>query len=250
VSPLPLPSQGAAKAEPVHHLPAIPIIGTQRSRIGKGERSSPFKAGTGNSALAALRHLHTTAKFDLRVLRDTEEKVTGRGTKDNMAVPNETVDLTQFQVDIDNYVVVYTDGACTKNGRVGAKAGIGVWFGNNHPLNISEPVLGRQTNNSAEIQAVERAVLQAKSAGITKLKLMTDSQFTINCATSWIEKWKKNGWRLATGHDVKNKEDLQKLDAAIQDIEIKWCYVPGHCGHHGNEQADKLAVKGANKPRE
>ena len=31
-------------------------------------------------------------------------------------------------------VVVYTDGACRNNGYRGATAGIGVWFGDNHPL--------------------------------------------------------------------------------------------------------------------
>lgn len=32
--------------------------------------------------------------------------------------------------------------------------------------NISEPVSGRQTNNTAEIQAAERAIRQAKQNGI------------------------------------------------------------------------------------
>lgn len=32
-----------------------------------------------------------------------------------------------------DYLVVYTDGACENNGFSGAKAGIGVWFGENHP---------------------------------------------------------------------------------------------------------------------
>ena len=31
-------------------------------------------------------------------------------------------------------VVVYTDGACRRNGDRGASAGIGVWFGEDHPL--------------------------------------------------------------------------------------------------------------------
>ena len=31
--------------------------------------------------------------------------------------------------------------------------------------NVSEPVRGRQTNNTAEIQAAERAISQAKSQG-------------------------------------------------------------------------------------
>lgn len=31
-------------------------------------------------------------------------------------------------------VVVYTDGCCSANGKVGARAGIGVYWGLNHPL--------------------------------------------------------------------------------------------------------------------
>lgn len=38
-----------------------------------------------------------------------------------------------FQME-NGYVVVYVDGACENNGRKGAKAGIGVWFGDNHLL--------------------------------------------------------------------------------------------------------------------
>ena len=39
-----------------------------------------------------------------------------------------------FMEDEDGYVQVYTDGACEKNGKVGAKAGVGVFFGDGHPL--------------------------------------------------------------------------------------------------------------------
>ena len=36
---------------------------------------------------------------------------------------------------LDGYeIVVYTDGACRNNGYHGASAGIGVWFGEDHPL--------------------------------------------------------------------------------------------------------------------
>lgn len=42
---------------------------------------------------------------------------------------------TKADVPIDNgYVVVYTDGACENNGKANAKAGIGVWFSDGHPL--------------------------------------------------------------------------------------------------------------------
>ena len=32
---------------------------------------------------------------------------------------------------------VYTDGACSSNGNKNANAGIGVWFGDNHPLYVA-----------------------------------------------------------------------------------------------------------------
>ena len=43
-------------------------------------------------------------------------------------------DLFNFVFDDNGYVVVYTDGACSNNGRPNAKAGLGVWFDENHPL--------------------------------------------------------------------------------------------------------------------
>lgn len=38
-----------------------------------------------------------------------------------------------FHVDDEGYVHVYTDGSCESNGKLNARAGIGVWFGKNHP---------------------------------------------------------------------------------------------------------------------
>lgn len=55
--------------------------------------------------------------------------------------------------------VVYTDGACSSNGRAGAAAGIGVYWGEQHVDNISEPLSnGTPTNNRAELTAVIRAI--------------------------------------------------------------------------------------------
>jgi ribonuclease HI len=146
----------------------------------------------------------------------------------------------------NGYVVVYTDGACENNGKPGAKAGIGVWFGNNHPLNVSKPVVGKATNNTAEIQACICALKIAKENGIEKLNIITDSQFTINAMTKWIYSWKKNNWKLSRGNqDVKNKKDFQELDQLRQGVDLKWQHVAGHAGITGNEEADKLAREGA-----
>lgn len=56
---------------------------------------------------------------------------------DGSSVPkkyrNDTDDKDTFITE-NGYVIVFTDGACENNGKPNAKAGIGVWFGDNHQL--------------------------------------------------------------------------------------------------------------------
>lgn len=92
----------------------------------------------------------------------------------------------EFEEDSQGYVQVYTDGACSANGSSGARAGIGVYWGYDHSLNISEPVSGRATNNCGEIQAATRAMKQAIDNGVDNLTINTDSQFVINSVTKWM----------------------------------------------------------------
>lgn len=145
-------------------------------------------------------------------------------------------------------VVVYTDGCCSRNGRAGARAGIGVYWGHNSPLNVAERLQGRQTNQRAEIQAACRALEQAKEMNIKKLILYTDSKFTINGVTSWVKTWKLNGWRLKSGGQIINKEDFVKLDKLNAELEVVWMHIPGHAGYTGNEEADRLSREGAALP--
>lgn len=152
----------------------------------------------------------------------------------------------EFPVDSEEYVIVYTDGSCENNGQKNAIAGLGVYFADNHPLNAAKPVRGRATNNCGEIQAASEAIRIAKSHGIQKLCISTDSQFLLNSITSWIGSWKQRNWTLKNGQAVKNVLDFKELDELLSDktIKVKWNYVPGHVGILGNERADKLAREG------
>ena len=53
---------------------------------------------------------------------------------------------------------VYTDGGCDSNGAKDAKAGIGVFFGENDQRNVSKRITGLQTNNRAELSAIIEAL--------------------------------------------------------------------------------------------
>lgn len=144
-------------------------------------------------------------------------------------------------------VVVYTDGCCSANGKSSARAGIGVYWGPRHPLNVSDRLEGRQTNQRAEIQAACRALELAKQNNIHKLVLYTDSKFTINGVTSWVKSWKLNGWKLKSGGSVINKDDFIQLDRLNSELQVTWMHIPGHAGFHGNEEADRLSREGASK---
>jgi len=162
-----------------------------------------------------------------------------------------SVNAEGLTTDKDGFVIVFTDGACEGNGKVGARAGIGVYWSADHPWNASDPVKGdKATNNAAEIQAVTKAVTTARANAVSKLKIKTDSQFVINCVTKWMSGWKRKGWKTAAGHEVINKADLMVLDKAVEDFgrsDVVLEYVPAHVGIEGNEAADRLAVLGAKK---
>ena len=107
------------------------------------------------------RHKSTTDSIQVRSMSTY---------KANEMIDNEHVDLARqkgFDIDDEGFVEVYTDGACTNNGQVGAKAGIGVFWSDKsgttaNLLNVAEPVTGsRATNNVGEIQAIVRAIQQA-----------------------------------------------------------------------------------------
>jgi len=214
-----------------------------------GESPLPPAAGESPSAAAALKRRHHD---------DLEPKPIGGAAAlaakkmrpaDGSSSSSSNNNDRKFTLDADGYVTVFTDGACTNNGRTGAKAGIGVWWGAHlRDINLSQAVVGgRHTNNTAEIQAVTMALGQAQGMKIKKLNLHTDSEFVINCMTKWIQNWKRNNWRTAKKEPVKNKEDLVALDTILQEsgVKVKWTHVRGHRGVHGNEQADRLANAGA-----
>ncbi|KAM7368342.1 hypothetical protein PAMP_014568 [Pampus punctatissimus] len=176
---------------------------------------------------------------------DEEVETQPKRVKQSESLSSESADGFTYMGDA---VVVYTDGCCSANGKVGARAGIGVYWGHNHPLNVAERLHGRQTNQRAEIQAACKALEQAKEKNIKKLVLYTDSKFTINGVTSWVKNWKLNGWRLKSGGPITNKEDFVKLDKLNAEMEVVWLHIPGHAGYRGNEEADRLSREGAAKP--
>ena len=64
--------------------------------------------------------------------------------------------------------------------------------------------------------------------------------------TQWSQQWVKNGWRNSSGEAVRNKQEWEELLELVNKdkMVIQWNQVPAYSGIPGNEEADKLAVKG------
>ncbi|KAG2198874.1 hypothetical protein INT47_010279 [Mucor saturninus] len=146
--------------------------------------------------------------------------------------------------------VVYTDGASSNNGNENARAGYGVYWGDNDPRNASVRLPGNQTNQRAEASAVIHALEQSLN-GSEPLEIITDSQYVISAATVWSKKWVKSQWKSAAGSEIKNRDLFEKMLSLIEKRkgEVRFTHVRGHQGNEGNEKADKLAVAGAKKER-
>lgn len=141
---------------------------------------------------------------------------------------------------------IYVDGSCSHNGTTKAIAGLGVWFGDNHPLNTYKTLQGeRITNITAETSAAIEACKICIRHDIQKIKIITDSKYLIECMTIHLHKWKNNGWLNAKAKPVVNQTLLKQLDDLTSQIKVEYEYTPGHKGVYGNERADELAKIGS-----
>lgn len=145
-------------------------------------------------------------------------------------------------------ITVSTDGSAlgNPNGPMG-------WAWADHAVNAArthghqhdgDSDAGGATNGTNQIGEL-CAVLEALRAhrGTEPLTIETDSQYAINCSTTWVKGWKKNGWKNSQKKPVKNAPLIKAIDAEIgrRKGPVKFVWVKGHNGNPGNEKVDDLA---------
>jgi ribonuclease HI len=136
-------------------------------------------------------------------------------------------------------VVIYTDGACKGNPGPGGWGAL-LQFGRRE-----REIFGgesRTTNNRMELVAVIRALESLKRPA--KVEIYTDSQYVKNGIETWINAWKRNGWKTSDRKAVKNSDLWRELDQLAREHDISWHWVRGHADTEGNQRADVLANKG------
>ncbi len=134
------------------------------------------------------------------------------------------------------HVEIYTDGACRGNPGPGGWAAI---LRSGEYMKELKGAVGETTNNRMELIAAIKALEALKRS--CRVTLYTDSTYVKNGITEWLPQWKRRGWRTAGKKPVKNMDLWQRLEELSARHEVKWRWVKGHSGTHGNERADELA---------
>ncbi len=133
-------------------------------------------------------------------------------------------------------VELYTDGACSGNPGPGGWAVLMRDGDTEREFGDGEP---DTTNNRMELLAAVRGLELLERR--RRVRLVTDSAYVRDGMASYIERWKRRGWRTSEGKPVKNRDLWLRLDEAAARHEVQWEWIRAHSGHPENERADARA---------
>jgi ribonuclease HI len=166
----------------------------------------------------------------------------------NPIIPKLLMLFSPLQVVGHPTIGLYIDGACPGNGTPTAKGGIGVYFGQNSPYNISQPIVGPiQTSQRAELHAFNAALRQIEriveeNPGLEYFIVVTDSEYLVNSLAKHVYKWKENGWKTAGRQPVANRDLIEPLDKKLDDMASNGIDVQfWRASRNQNVEADRLA---------
>lgn len=139
-------------------------------------------------------------------------------------------------MDINNKILVYTDGSSRGNPGPGGWGVVMKFRGREKEISGGEK---RSTNNRMELTAVIEALENIKTNKYP-VEIYTDSKYVSDAVNKgWLFNWNKKPNMAG-----KKNPDLWKRFLEIynkHDVEIKW--VKGHNGHTENERCDYLATQ-------
>ena len=167
-----------------------------------------------------------------------------RATARQMCKLEKAEELQEVPHDLQDQGIprAYTDGSSAVEGPAGRLAGYGIFCDHHTSIPAYVPDEYRQTNNSAELLAVIRALKIFHTGDVA---LCTDSQYVILGASGAARRWRLRGWVGSSG-PVSNvplwEQLLMELDNKSRIVH--WIKVPSHVTIEGNNKADRLTDQG------
>ena len=219
--------------------------------VAKGKHTGIFntwaecKINTDGYKGAVFKKFNIKEDAEKFIVDNTKSEMSNNKTIEGNNIKEKIIEIEDSLFEPDYYV--YTDGSCSNNGKENALAGIGIYFGENDIRNVSQKVIGKQSNNTAELGAIlhlydiiENDILSGKKIGI-----ISDSEYAIRCATTYGKKCNEEGWKK----DIPNKDIVKKIFELYNNKpNIKFLHIMAHTENMdihsiGNDGADKLANK-------
>jgi ribonuclease HI len=157
---------------------------------------------------------------------------------------------------------IYCDGCCLGNGAVGARAGFGIYVTDASGSvqfvgSFRLPAEDAQTNQRAELQALNYALSIVSENPSIRYSIYTDSRYAMDCLEKWAPAWEASGWRKSDNKPVLHSDLIKDcLTLYRRESEhMKLHHISAHTGFddphsRGNAEADRLARIGAEKPTE
>jgi ribonuclease HI len=158
-----------------------------------------------------------------------------------------------------NEVIIFTDGSAnqTVKDKYGRKrGGLGIFFSNDDNRNVSKKYNKKSvTNQRMELLA---CIIGIRMVDYTtkkpwNLTIFSDSMYSINCATKWGNKWKKNDWKKGDDAEICNLDLVKKLHRLTTKYNVNYIHTRSHKKEppkkpkwkwdiwYGNDMADQLA---------
>jgi ribonuclease HI len=168
----------------------------------------------------------------------------------NLTDANEFMQTTTSSITNEPKILCYTDGS-NFNGIGGY--GFVMIYDNKIKKYCGKVNIDYCTNNIAELTAIRQCIIklqekyEGKIISSTDSLIRSDSQYSINCITTWYKSWQKNNWKTKSGKQVENKELIVEILELLEDKNITFEHVYGHKGEKYNEMCDKLANTGRKK---
>jgi len=134
---------------------------------------------------------------------------------------------------------VWSDGSCIGNPGPGGFAAIVLDASDGSEIATVRGRDLRTTNQRMEMLAAAEGLAQLPIGA--SAAVFTDSKFVVDGMTSWMEGWKRRGWKKADGSPVANLELWMRLDKEASCRRVTWKHVRGHIGIEMNELCDQMA---------
>ena len=167
-----------------------------------------------------------------KIYEDNEESCAQSGPQDSYPLP------IAGSNSYDYYL--FSDGGCRGNPGPGAW---GIVLQDHQGKVVYE---GRQsfahtTNNRMELSGAIRALEKAAELGAKSVYLVSDSKYVLDGLKSWLDGWKRRGWKKADKKPPENLELWQEIDQMREKFDVlDTLWVKGHAGHPQNERCDEL----------